>query len=62
VTVFDNALRTIFRTMNDAAGLAATFRGVEVKGDFRRGWVTVRASRRTRRFSSAGPPTLPASR
>lgn len=42
MTVFDNALRTIFRTMNDAAGLAATFRGVEVKGDFRRGWVTVR--------------------
>lgn len=41
MTVFDDALRTIFTTINDAAGNTVTFSGVQVRGDFRRDWVTI---------------------
>lgn len=41
MTVFDDALRTGFNIINDAAGSVVTFKGVQVKGDFGRGWVTI---------------------
>ena len=41
MTVFDDALRTGFNVINDAAGSVVTFRGVQVRGDFGRGWVTI---------------------
>lgn len=42
MTIFDDALRTIFDTINDAGGNMITFRGTQVKGDFRHGWVVIR--------------------
>lgn|GEM_PF-3177317 len=41
MTIFDDALRTGFNIINDAAGSVVTFRGVQVRGDFGRGWVTI---------------------
>lgn len=41
MTVFDDALRTVFDTLNDVAGNIVTFKGIQVKGDFRRDWITI---------------------